>query len=753
MHVTFRLFSLVIVSCLAGTTSLWSQDIFSHQRYIVVYQPQDTDSQEAVLGRRSARLSQGSTGKEKLLQKLESHRAKAKGSREAVVKSKRLSLRKVDSAASSDVIVQRSTRLSSGEQPSMEVFSLDPQGDMDLVRALDEDQEFLIEVDYPHKKSFSFFDHPSSSDPELVPVDESGDDPVEQGFIDRVIEIIQKILEGNEPPTEMRPEPIPAEQVLPVPQITPTPVSEVPETPVPEPILEPTSEELEVIVEPALRLPDDVEPLWTNDRHVRRQWAVAAIGLNKAWAIEQPGETIVVAVIDDGIDLEQLDLVNNIWTNLDEIAGNGIDDDGNGYIDDVHGWDFADNDNNPQSSDFHGTHVAGIVAAESDNGLGVAGFSLRNNIKILPLKVFGDGEDFASTFDIMEAVNYASNMGVRVINMSLGSLGYSWTYDQTIKNAVNRGAVVVAAAGNDTSAETSYPAAFPDAISVASVDQQGQRSSFSNFGVTVDVHAPGDQILSTVPGDLVEESSGTSMAAPMVSGLAALMFTQDPSLSRAQVVNQLLGTVDRVSTRQGIGRGQVNVFKAISVLNGDMELPSSSWDRPELTLVISKTNSRWYFVNASSSERVGVLRARMKAGSYQIDIKLARSGQVVSSQTHDSPVNGTHDLLDLRTALHHPGKHIVTVTAFRTGRSVQASVIVWYEVSSAIEDRFYEDRVVATGILHPKGVVSEVAADVSEGEEEAPVVVEISTETTLEPSEGYRRQSRQRTVSRSIIVR
>jgi len=246
-----------------------------------------------------------------------------------------------------------------------------------------------------------------------------------------------------------------------------------------------------------------------NDTHFSKLWALhntgqsvndtlgtvdADIDALKAWDITTGSSSVVVAVIDTGVDYNHPDLSANIWTNTGEINGNGIDDDGNGYIDDIRGWDFAHGDNNPIDSDGHGTHVAGIVAALGNNAAGVVGVSWKTKIMVLR-------SDF-TVASLLEAGEYANAMGAHIINLSLAGSSYS----QAENDAINASsALIVVAAGNngnDIDATPDYPASYTSTniIAVAATDQSDNLASFSNFGTTsVDIAAPGTNIYSTIP--------------------------------------------------------------------------------------------------------------------------------------------------------------------------------------------------------------------------------------------------------------
>ena len=274
--------------------------------------------------------------------------------------------------------------------------------------------------------------------------------------------------------------------------------------------------------------------------------AIALINPEAAWDIHTGANEAaapLVAVIDTGIDLTHPDLSANVWSNAGEIANNGIDDDQNGYVDDKHGWDFFSNDNDPSDDNGHGTHVSGTIGAQGNNGLGVAGIVWK--ARIMGLKFLGaDGS--GSTSGAIAAINYAAQMGAKVLNNSWGGGGYSAALQVAISNAAQKGALVVVAAGNEANnndAHPSYPASMQDVLAVAAVDKAGQLASFSNYGAnSVQIAAPGVNILSSWPGGYYAWSSGTSMAAPHISGAAALALSLYPELSAEQLKNLIINT-------------------------------------------------------------------------------------------------------------------------------------------------------------------------------------------------------------------
>ncbi|TWD90239.1 subtilisin family serine protease [Neobacillus bataviensis] len=286
-----------------------------------------------------------------------------------------------------------------------------------------------------------------------------------------------------------------------------------------------------------------------------------------AWDITKGNSNLVVGVIDEGIDYNHPDLQNNIWTNPGEIAGNGIDDDGNGYVDDIHGWDFWNGDNtiyDPTDGDHHGTHVAGTIAATANNNTGVTG--VAPNVKVMSLKFLGP--EYGYTSDAISAVQYATRMGVKILNNSWGG----GSYDQALRDAINAsGALFVVAAGNDgmnIDSSPSYPASYDcsNILSVAAIDNQGNLASFSNYGPnTVDVAAPGVNILSTLPNNSYDYYNGTSMATPHVTGAAALLMSRNPNMTPQQAIDVLKSTGKTLPSLQGmISSGKlINVNNAL----------------------------------------------------------------------------------------------------------------------------------------------------------------------------------------------
>ncbi len=322
-----------------------------------------------------------------------------------------------------------------------------------------------------------------------------------------------------------------------------------------------------------------------NDSRFAEQWALnntgAAGGTNdvdldapSAWNITTGSSQVVVGVIDTGIDYTHPDLAANMWRNPGETPGNGIDDDGNGFIDDVHGANFLSQNGNPMDDNNHGTHCAGIISAVSNNGSGVSGIVW--NSKLMALK-FLDGGGSGSTDGAILAIQYAvamKNRGVniKVINNSWGGTGYSQALQDAVTLAESAGILMVAAAGNaatDSDVNPQYPAAFDNdnVVSVAAIDRGGNLATFSNYGqTTVDLAAPGKDIVSTLRGGGFGLMSGTSMAAPQVSGVAALLVGRETTLTAGEIKSRLLATVKPLSSLSGllVSPGMVNAFNALT---------------------------------------------------------------------------------------------------------------------------------------------------------------------------------------------
>ncbi len=293
----------------------------------------------------------------------------------------------------------------------------------------------------------------------------------------------------------------------------------------------------------------------------------ADIDAPEAWEVTTGSSSTLVAVIDTGIDYTHPDLAANIWTNPGEIPGDGIDNDGNGFVDDVHGYDFVNNDGDPMDDHGHGTHVAGTIGA-LNNGIGVVGVS--PNVQLMAVKFLGaSGSGYLT--DAIRGLDYAVQMGAKISNNSWTGGGFTQSLYDAIERAQQAGHIFVAAAGNDgQDAELIpvYPAAYDlgNIVSVAATDHNDDLAWFSNYGsTTVDLSAPGVSILSTMPGNNYGYFNGTSMATPHVVGVVSLVHGLHPEWTYREVVDQVLSTVDPVSSLTGktLTGGRLNAAEAV----------------------------------------------------------------------------------------------------------------------------------------------------------------------------------------------
>jgi subtilisin family serine protease len=332
-----------------------------------------------------------------------------------------------------------------------------------------------------------------------------------------------------------------------------------------------------------LAIPND--PLWP------QQWGPAKISCPDAWDMTKGDSSVVIAIIDSGVDYNHEDLANHMWQNPGETPGNGTDDDGNGFIDDIYGWDFYDDDNDPiyggtDPPNAHGTHVSGTASADTDNALGVAGVAWFG--QIMAIRVLGPT---GTTADIIAGIDYATDNGAAVMNMSLGpAVPYFTTaYQPSIDNAWNSGVTVVCAAGNSYYEITTNPATWfspvcndgvdpsvdNHVLGVMATDSNDTKADFSNYGNAyrlMDVCAPGVDILSTTPGDNYEGAptwSGTSMAAPHAAGLAALLV-DSMGMDAEAIIEQIRVTCTDIDAlnplyADKLGTGRIDAAAAIGL--------------------------------------------------------------------------------------------------------------------------------------------------------------------------------------------
>lgn len=313
------------------------------------------------------------------------------------------------------------------------------------------------------------------------------------------------------------------------------------------------------------------------DELVSEQYHLESIQAEEAWKLLKPSEKpIIVAVVDTGIDTTHEDLKGNFWLNegergLDENGlskeTNGIDDDENGFIDDVYGWDFFYDDNTVLNGISHGTHVAGIIGA-THNKLGVAG--VAKNVKLMNVKIGAEGNSTAA-INGGEAILYAVMMGADVINCSWGSFKAAYS-EIAAFNLASNFAVITVAAGNSGRNINYYPGYFENVLSVSAINKTDKKTSFSNYGVTTDLCAPGDKIMSTTPGNNYQKMSGTSMSSPIVAAAAAMVKNNFPEYTPEQVMARLKTTAVNIDKKNKdykelLGTGALNIYNALAETN------------------------------------------------------------------------------------------------------------------------------------------------------------------------------------------
>ena len=323
-----------------------------------------------------------------------------------------------------------------------------------------------------------------------------------------------------------------------------------------------------------------LNPIRPKDPRFTEQWALANdgqqggtqgadISATRAWAVTTGNDKVVVAVLDSGVDYTHEDLAANMWVRPASV--NPYEDSDLGTINDVHGYNALENNADPMDENGHGTHCAGIIGAEGGNDLGIAGVNWK--VQIMPLKFMNAG-GFGTTKDAVEAINYVidrkrAGVNVRVISASWGSTQRSRALEDVIRKAYEEGILFVAASGNastDNDRSPHYPSSYNNVLSVAALDRNDQLASFSNFGVkSVQIAAPGKDILSTWLGNDYEEHSGTSMATPVVAGVAALVVANEPRISVGDLQKKLLASVDKLNSLKGkvASGGRINAAKAV----------------------------------------------------------------------------------------------------------------------------------------------------------------------------------------------
>ena len=321
-----------------------------------------------------------------------------------------------------------------------------------------------------------------------------------------------------------------------------------------------------------------------NDSLYGSQDFLQPINAPQAWDIvKAESSNVVIAIVDGGTDINHVDLAANLWVNPGEIPDNGIDDDHNGKIDDVHGWNFANDSNDPTGlsntplNANHGTHTAGLACAVTNNKIGVAGVSW--NAKLMAINVSNPDADNELIYGYV-GILYAAEMGADVISCSWGALGVASQFEQDVINTVtDLGVAVVAAAGNNNKSAPHYPSAYNNVLSVAAINNDGQKASFSNYGTTIDVAAPGLSLLSTFKNNNYGHISGTSMACPVAAGIVALVKAQHPGWEGIQAAEQVRVTADNIDSQNPayigqLGKGRVNALSAVTQSSPSIKIAS-----------------------------------------------------------------------------------------------------------------------------------------------------------------------------------
>ncbi|HLE00454.1 MAG TPA: S8 family peptidase [Bdellovibrionota bacterium] len=386
-------------------------------------------------------------------------------------------------------------------------------------------------------------------------------------------------------------------------------------------------------------------PTTPNDPKFQQQKALMRIAPEAAWSLSKGSRDVLVAVTDTGVALNHPELKNQVWTNSNELPGNGIDDDRNGFVDDVNGWNFIGTGNNdPEDDEGHGTHVAGIIGAEGNNSEGIAGVNWL--VSILPVK-FLDSAGSGTLEGGVRSILYAVKQGARLINASWGDDVTSRTLQDAIEYAFSNGSLVIAAAANstrDTDVKPNYPSSDVSlgVISVASSSRIGTLSGFSNYGVlSVDLVAPGSDVLSTYLRGKYAKLSGTSMAAPMVTGIGALMLSLKPELSVLELRNGILNAVEESPGYEGkiSTRGDIRADLALEQLQTGFQIwPSRltiALNAPYPLTAYRPEGSVQWDVSDESLARIdanGVLTF-LKAGGIQVRARDGSGKQISTAWT------------------------------------------------------------------------------------------------------------------------
>jgi thermitase len=346
-----------------------------------------------------------------------------------------------------------------------------------------------------------------------------------------------------------------------------------------------------------------------------------------AWDITKGSKAVLIAVIDTGVDYNHPDLKENIWTNEKELNGKpGVDDDGNGYIDDIHGYDFANNDSDPMDGNDHGTHCSGTIGAIHNNQVGVAG--VMGDVSIVAVKFLGD-DGSGSLEAAVKAIDYATTLNVDLMSNSWGGGGRSQSLLDAIQRASDKGIIFTAAAGNSSSnndASPSYPASYetPNMVAVAATTAQNGLASFSSYGRTsVHIGAPGHNILSTIPGGKYDVFSGTSMATPHVSGVLGLLLAKEGRMPHSVMRERLTMTGVPVAALRGKTQtaSRIDAYNLLTDTRPERSGPKNdAWK--SLSLSDKVESAHPYVDNAKTTKTItipGAKYLRVKVAKFDLE--------------------------------------------------------------------------------------------------------------------------------------
>lgn len=372
------------------------------------------------------------------------------------------------------------------------------------------------------------------------------------------------------------------------------------------------------------------QAVMVNDPSFKSQWAIPLMQVDKAWEINSGSPDMIVAVIDTGIDISHPDLKNKVISGVDIVNGNSAVMDDNG----------------------HGTYVSGIIAAEANNSIGVAGISWKS--RLMPVKVLtASGE--GSYSDLIEGIIYAVDHGARIQNLSLGGYSYSQFLGDAVQYAHSNRAVIVAAGGNENTVEQLYPAAYPNVIAVSATDPSDQRWPLSNYGSYIRLSAPGVGILSTQKGNSYGEATGTSVSTAHVSGVAALILSKNPDFSNTQVENILYQTADDLGDKgwdSYFGFGRVNALKAIEmggievhdVAIADIKISPETFKAGEATKIIVTVENQGTFAEKNLSVKVSVNGEPVEE---VMEITTIKQSDSIDINFAWMPVSGANELVEI----------------------------------------------------------------------------------------------------------